>query len=359
MKTITSRLAALLLLFMGVVAANAETKVWLDDITLAPGEEAVVGVNLDNAEDNNIIGVILNVTLPEGLEIIPNEEGDLFAKTERLGKYHAVSSTYRADLGCYRLNINSYSKVKVKENTGAIVTFIVKANESLKNSKMKVWDITLTKDAPGYPEIYPAESEATVTVAQRLDGECMFFANKEEVSLYPGDVYTVEVNISNTATLAGMQCYVTIPEGLELVENEDGLLFDLPEELAEVFGMRIGTDQADKGIYFFGLASVFNEPLPEEGVIFSFNVKATEALPETAQILIDQFLVASKSSVTYPLDDQINITVSNAIATGINAAKATVAGAEYFTVGGQRIAAPQKGINVVKMANGEVKKIRF
>ena len=204
-----------------------------------------------------------------------------------------------------------------------------------------------------------SDPRTAVTVAQRLDGECMFFANKEEVSLYPGDVYTVEVNISNTATLAGMQCYVTIPEGLELVENEDGLLFDLPEELAEVFGMRIGTDQADKGIYFFGLASVFNEPLPEEGVIFSFNVKATEALPETAQILIDQFLVASKSSVTYPLDDQINITVSNAIATGINAAKATVAGAEYFTVGGQRVAAPQKGINVVKMANGEVKKIRF
>ena len=114
MKTITSRLAALLLLFMGVVAANAETKVWLDDITLAPGEEAVVGVNLDNAEDNNIIGVILNVTLPEGLEIIPNEEGDLFAKTERLGKYHAVSSTYRADLGCYRLNINLNGRLQSK-----------------------------------------------------------------------------------------------------------------------------------------------------------------------------------------------------------------------------------------------------
>ena len=348
-----------MLILMGAIAANAETKVYLDDITLAPGEETVVGVNLDNADDASIIGVILNITLPEGLEIVANEDGDLFEKTDRLGKYHALSSTYRADLKAYRLIINSLSKVNIKGTSGAIVNFTVKANENVKDSKMKVWDITLTKNDADYTDIYPADSEATVTVANRLDGECMFFANEDEVSVYPGDEFTVEINISNTATLAGMQCYVTIPEGLELVENEDGLLFDLPGELAEVFGMRVGQDQADEGIYFFGIASFFNEPLPEEGVVFSFNVKATEALPEVAQIKLDQFLVASTTSVTYPLADEVVITVSNAVATGIDAAKAEVKGSEVYNLNGVRVVAPQKGINIVKMANGEVKKIRF
>ncbi len=359
MKTITSKLAALLLFFMGAIAANAETKVYLDDINIAAGEEAVVGVNLDNADDPNIIGVLLNITLPEGLEIVLNEDGDIFTKTERLGKYHNLNGTYRSDLGVYRLSISSMSRVTIKETSGAIATFTVKANDKIANSTMKVSDISLTKKADGYPDIYPADSEATVSVADRLDGDVMFYVGQDEYNVNPGDEFTVVVNISNTATLASMQCYITIPEGLELVENADGLLFDLTEELAEVFGMSIGDDLAAEGKYFFALSSYFNEPLPDEGVLFTFNLKATENLPETAEILIDKFLVANKAAKGFNLDNQIKVTVSNAVATGIDAAKASVAGAEYFTVGGQRVAAPQKGINVVKMANGEVKKIRF
>jgi hypothetical protein len=32
-------------------------------------------------------------------------------------------------------------------------------------------------------------------------------------------------------------------------------------------------------------------------------------------------------------------------------------GAEYFTVGGARLNAPQKGVNIVKFDNGSIKKI--
>ena len=114
MKTITSKLAALLLLFMGAVAANAETKVYLDDITLAAGEEAVVGINLDNADDPNILSIVLNIQLPEGLEMVVNEDGDYFTATERLTKYHSLQGIYRSDLGAYRMMLLSTSKAKVK-----------------------------------------------------------------------------------------------------------------------------------------------------------------------------------------------------------------------------------------------------
>ncbi|MBQ9667273.1 MAG: hypothetical protein IJV45_00790 [Prevotella sp.] len=362
MKTITSKLAALLLLFMGAVAANAETKVYLDDITLAAGEEAVVGINLDNADDPNILSIVLNIQLPEGLEMVVNEDGDYFTATERLTKYHSLQGIYRSDLGAYRMMLLSTSKAKVKniEGTSAVATFTVKANEKLVDSTIKLTDVVITKQATGYPEIYQEDTESKVTVAYRLDGDVMFYTENAEQKVNPGETFTVEVSISNTASLASMECYVNLPECLQIVENEDGLLFDLPEDLAGIFNMWIGEGQADQGIYYFTLSSMTNELLPEEGVVFSFNVKAAADMPESAEILIDKFLVGTKVGARgYALDDEIKISVSNAVATGIDAAKASVAGAEYFTVGGQRVAAPQKGINVVKMANGEVKKIRF
>lgn len=44
------------------------------------------------------------------------------------------------------------------------------------------------------------------------------------------------------------------------------------------------------------------------------------------------------------------------VATGINASAATTGKAEYYTTDGRKVNAPMKGLNIVKMANGEIKK---
>lgn len=363
MKTITSKLAALLLMLVGTVAANAETKVYLDDINIAAGEQAVVGINLDNADETNLIGFTLNITLPEGLSMVEDEDGNYFTKTERLTRYHSLGEAARPDLGAntYRVNVNSTSKAKIKGTSGALLTFTVEADENIHNSYIKAWDITLTKPAGAgqYDDIPVADSQSNVKMAERLDGEVSFFATESEYSVKPGDEFTVEVNISNTARLASFQCYVNLPEGLEFVENEDGLLAGLTENLPENIDLSIGADNAAEGELYVALSSFTNELLPDEGVLFNFIVKATESLPASSEIVVNKFGVGNLAAKFFELDDVVTITVVNEVSTGINAAKATVAGAEYYNVNGVRVAAPQKGINIVKMANGEVRKVNF
>lgn len=56
--------------------------------------------------------------------------------------------------------------------------------------------------------------------------------------------------------------------------------------------------------------------------------------------------------VTYTATWKENVPVVDAIA-GVS----VETGAEYYTANGVRLAAPRKGVNIVKLANGQVKKV--
>lgn len=112
----------LLLAVMIVVAvcATATDRFYIDDLTIAAGETRNVSILLDN--EDVYTAFQSDLFLPEGLS------ASNFAMTSRKHSNHTFSATERPDGGyrllCYSLSIRSFS-----DNSGALVTFDITAND--------------------------------------------------------------------------------------------------------------------------------------------------------------------------------------------------------------------------------------
>ena len=93
-----SRLATLLLLLTTVLASFAQNvKVSMEDFEIAPGEQKVVSINVTNdVPFGRQMGG--DIFLPEGLKVVPNEDGDYLTRNmTRCTTSHALSATTKAE----------------------------------------------------------------------------------------------------------------------------------------------------------------------------------------------------------------------------------------------------------------------
>ena len=310
MKTFAKNLMTALCLLLGnVMIAQADNvKVSVDDFSIGVGQTYTVAVNLDN--DVDIVGMNFDVTLPTGLEMVNTEAKTMFAKGDRLTRNHSVLGS-NPSTGVYRMLLSSTSKTPVIGNSGTMVTFDVKATKELaKNSYINFNNVTCA-DADNNKTV--TNFSVRVTRQAVLDGEVGFYGVTEEVNISPKaeQTVTVEVGIRSNATIVGMQCDVTLPAGMTLVESKDGFFgyTDLiPDEAS--FSTNV-----DGQTYRAALSSLTNEVFgkSESGsTFFTFEVKADATLAKDAEIKVGNFVVSNASADGFELPDVVTIAVKNA-----------------------------------------------
>ena len=306
-----SRLATLLLLLTTVLASFAQNvKVSMEDFEIAPGEQKVVSINVTNdVPFGRQMGG--DIFLPEGLKVVPNEDGDYITRNmTRCTTSHALSAATKAENpafveGQIRFSLQSASGKMLKGNEGAVVTFTVEATAILvSDSKISFRDAWITNS---YEEKVVADCEANVHNSN-YEAPVLELTAKD-FSLTPSKQVNLSFVLTNNMPISAFQANITLPEGLEFVENEDGDYATFSQ--ARLTSSHVpSTTLNGKTLNVMLYSSKSANVKGEDGELFYVTLKATGDLAESSTITIDK-IVGSTSAGDRKDFDAFTVTVSN------------------------------------------------
>ena len=289
----------LMLFLVQSVTASAETKLYMESFSIANGETREVALILENDKEATALQATIELPLPAGLQIV---EGSV-AKTSRVKGRGAEVKT----------SVNTGNLVIVETDgtiaagEGAVITFLVERDGGIDDGEyfINISNI-IVSDANGDQLNTEETQEAQVNFVGLRD--CTFAA-PEDIDVTVGQEYQVDVTLTNedVDNLSAFQGKLALPAGLEIVEGEDGKFIysdRIPAKAEFKF-------QEYDGYTQFVLSSTSNQTITGyEGVIFSFKVKATEALAENAEIKLTDLRVAATTGQSVQSPD-VTISVTN------------------------------------------------
>ena len=131
------------------------------DVVVRPLEFATVDFALDNIID--IVGLQAVVTLPEGINLAEDKDGEYITYSNRLsGNVVASISLLPGETNKYQLLISSLTSDKFVGSEGTLFGLNIMANNSFKSGDIKVSDI---KVSSVYGVSYDLSNELSVSVA--------------------------------------------------------------------------------------------------------------------------------------------------------------------------------------------------
>ena len=164
MKRFISSVFLLMLSLMAVWAEGTAT-MSLTNISLKPGEEVTLGIELTNPEDD-ITGVQCDLYLPQGISIKKDADGEFISQvTDRINtrKPHTLAWAWQSD-GAMRLLNYSTTNQLYKGTSGTIIEVVLVADNDLLPGS---YDINLKNIVVSHPKgdvIKPANYAGKVTI---------------------------------------------------------------------------------------------------------------------------------------------------------------------------------------------------
>ena len=295
---LTERWALLLILFVGFqTTALADTTLSIEDFSISYGETKEVAVLLDN--DAQATALQAEIALPTGLTYV---DGSV-AKTDRVKGRGAevLASTYTGKLKIVLTDCT------IAAGEGTIITFKVASTLTPGNYEVNISDIVVS-DANA-DQLNSSETASFTVLVSGLDG-CKFAAAEESVEVNVGKEYQIDITLDNenVTNISALQGKLTLPKGLEIVEGEDGLFIysdRIPGKAEFKF-------QKYDDYTTFVLSSTQNYTISgTSGTIFSFMVKATDALAEDTEIVLSDLRVAATTGVSTTESQTVTIAVKN------------------------------------------------
>ena len=297
-KVIAGKFALLMMFFLAqAVSAMADTKLYMEDFSIAAGETKEVALILDNDQDATVLEV--HIDLPAGLQYVDES----VSKTDRVkGRGAEVqASTQTGQL------VIVVTDATIAAGKGAVITFEL-TRTGLIDGEYEIPITNIVVSDADAKQLNTVE-ETTVKVEAVGLKDC-FFTAAESLEVVEGNEYQIDVNLTNYGVnnLSAFQGILTLPEGLELVPGEEGKFIytdRIPAKAEFKF-------QEEEGYITFVLSSSQNYMITgEEGVFFSFKVKATEDLAENTEILLSDLRVAATTGQSAAAPD-VKISVYNA-----------------------------------------------
>ncbi len=288
----------LLVLLTQALTSSAQVELSLEDFTIASSETKELSLILSN--DQPATALQVTIDLPNGLKYVK----DSAKKTDRVkGRGAVVQSSEKTG----KLVIVETDGT-IAAGTGAVITFKVEAGDDLTegNYGVELTDIIISS-AEG---TQLNQEESYTATAKFLGLDCKFSA-AESLEVSVEQEYQVDVTMTNKQDITAFQGTLTLPEGLEIVvpdEEEPGELFIYSDRIPKTNNFKF---QQNEGVINFVLSSTMNSKLVgNDGVVFSFKVKATDALAEESKITLTNIYAATTNGKSQ-LCDPVTISVTN------------------------------------------------
>ena len=309
LKGMASRFSAtVMLLAMGCIAAFAQgtNKLYIEDFDIAPGETKTLDIILDN--EDPVSSLQFDIRFPKGLTYV---EGSLEKVTSRITRSShsimAVSQPSDNDNAQYRMGFISTSSAmsnsSVKGNEGALLRIQVKADYNYTGSYILMSRII--------------GSNGTVSPSVRLDMEdCNVTAgvhvgdlnvDYDQIIVRPLDMAQLAVNFDNVIDVVGMQFNVTLPEGVNFVEDEQGEFITYSDRLSGNVTASVAPNPEVKNQYTVIISSLTSDVFEgETGTLFALNLAGNKNFT-TGNVVISDVIVSSKWGIAYPLDSKVEV----------------------------------------------------
>lgn len=294
MKSITSlkkTLSLLSLLILGQVAAVAASKFYIENFSIAAGEEKEIAINLDN-DATDITGFEGVIKLPAGLAINNNGYGNNTRAKANTSRINGMAN-YNPSTGLLKVMGMS----TMKGTTGAVAYIKVTASTELAaTSTIELTDFKVTHNKTAQ-EAAEAEN-ATVTLTGGGSSEepsdpseysVAFSLSESEVTMKAGETKTIDVLMTNKGTFTGLQAKLQLPEGI--------VVKDLAPNLGRLIPMGGGYDPATGNIAFIG------EITGTEGALVSITIAPADGFTGTATIKVTDIVVTNSAAKTFKCDD--------------------------------------------------------
>ena len=309
LKGMASRFSAtVMLLAMGCIAAFAQgtNKLYIEDFDIAPGETKTLDIILDN--EDPVSSLQFDILFPKGLTYV---EGSLEKVTSLITlsshSIMAVSQPSDNDNAQYRMGFISTSSAmsnsSVKGNEGALLRIQVKADYNYTGSYILMSGII--------------GSNGTVSPSVRLDMEdCNVTAgvhvgdlnvDYDQIIVRPLEMAQLAVKFDNVIDVVGMQFNVTLPEGVNFVEDEQGEFITYSDRLSGNVTASVAPDPEVKNQYTVIISSLTSDVFEgETGTLFALNLAGNKNFT-TGNVVISDVIVSSKWGIAYPLDSKVEV----------------------------------------------------
>ena len=277
MKKISTRLLVMLTVLLAQVSTVlAAPTISVSSLDIKAGQQKDVTVSIET-DQADIYQIQATVSLPKGLKLVA--VGGDYAQPAALTQGFIADINDAGTLLVSNLNMQPISAKK-----GAIVTFRVKADETLAESSsitltgIRVWHIGGTSENL-------ASASAQVNM---VDGSAEFQFGQTMVNLGAGSTATVSVLMNNEASISGFEATLILPAGVTAKVAKASRLASAPTYTAST----------GKIVYFAGSAISGNQ-----GALFTITLTADNSFKENAVVtLSDIILTTPKSKEIYAED---------------------------------------------------------
>jgi len=285
-KNLFSARIALLCCLVGTAGlAQAESKLYVEDFSIQPGEEQTIALYLDtDVELRSIEGTLM---MPEGLEVQDVSSAKITVDKNRISNAYSI---YNPENGY--LSINGFGTT-ISIGNGTLAFIKVKATEALANGSK----VTLS-DFVGKDKNKNKFSLSTADATVSTGATPVVSFSPATLSLLPGATNAVEVQLENSMDLTGVQATVEVSEGLEF----SGLT-----KSTRLKGNIIPNLETMTVMYF----DKDNPIAAGSGTVMTVTIKAAEGFTGGYIKLKNMVVTTSNVKSYYPKDVELEVTLND------------------------------------------------
>ena len=156
-----------------VITVEKDNKITISDVAQCNGGRGEMAVQLTDEE--TIIGFQFDLTLPVGISVPVNDNGELMTTlTGNAERTHSISSAKRTD-GSYRFLVSSTTGLPISNanGDGMSITFDVAESMAEGTYTIGISNIEMTVKRAGgiYEDLHPKNSQAKLTVVKAIPGD--------------------------------------------------------------------------------------------------------------------------------------------------------------------------------------------
>ena len=300
-KKFSNKLVLTLLALMVGTVANAAVKLSIGQVSGAtPGAVIEIPVYLDN--DAAVATVGFDVRFPKGIVPISMEKNNERAKGTQGWTCNIMPTNLNP--GAYRAGLMNFTK-NISAGSGVIAVISASCSDIMETGDITLENVEVTLANGTVADVETEDGKVEISTV--YPGIMQFSA--PDYIINPGETFMVEVSLDNDIDLRSFQSKLQLPEGFELVEDEDEGEYIIGSDRNPEGTMYSYTE----GAGIIGMLNMSGEPLEgESGVLFRFAVKAPEELAAESVITIKGFKGMVKGFTTsFGFDSDIALTVYN------------------------------------------------
>lgn len=325
----------ILAMLLPLSKAAATASLSIESFSISGGETKEMVIDLDNPT-TDITLVQFDLRLPAGLTLKQTDgEYDIDIAGRTTWRKHSLDANAQAD-GSIRFLLASSSNATLSGTSGAIIKMTLQTSSTfrggivkLENALLVSPDETESKPNTYQYEVKPSSSETS-------------FLSIEPFSISAGKTKEMFVDLTNpNEEITLVQFDLRLPAGLSIAEEYGEYAIDIA---GRTTWKRHSLDaNATNGIVRFLLSSTKNAVLEgTSGAIISIKLTATSSFTGS-EIRLENILLVTPDEKEIKPDDVV-ITITSGIK-GINMDE--LKSTTVYTLSGQRLSAPRKGINIV------------